>query len=131
MYGKPVYWRETHKQPKFVIFDGRVVPFVLLTILRPRWWSISLVLSAMLILWAFERKGISADSILRYLRASFVGYRRTARGLSGERMPVDFSWEQKYHVDAYIRKMSQIQAARSSAASKPKGFLPFLKKTPT
>lgn len=92
-FGTPLYWRETHKQPRFFFFDGRLVFLILLVIMHLRTWTVLLAVAMMVVLFFFERKGVSADSILRFLRASIVGQRRTARGLKAERYPVDFGFE--------------------------------------
>lgn len=92
-FGTPLYWRETHKQPRFFIFDGRLVFLILLVIMHLRFWTVFLAIATMIILFFFERKGVSADSILRFLRARIVGQRRTARGVAAERHPVDFGFE--------------------------------------
>ena len=31
-FGTPLYWRESHKQPKFLIFDSRLVLLLLLSL---------------------------------------------------------------------------------------------------
>lgn len=92
-FGTPLYWRETHKQPKFLIFDGRIVVIFLGVILYVRLWTILLAIAVMIVLFLFDRRGIPADSILRFLRSSLVGRRRSARGLGEERPAVDFGFE--------------------------------------
>lgn len=93
MFGTPLFWRETHKPGKFLIFEGRVVIVLLLMVMHIRPWTIALAFTVMGVLYFFDRKGVSADSILRYLRARLVGKRRTARGVHNERVPVDFHFE--------------------------------------
>lgn len=93
MFGVPLYWRETHKQPKLLIFDGRLVVVLMAVIMHIRLWTVLLALIVMIVLFLFDRKGIPADSILRFLRAGIVGRRRTARGRAAERMPADFGFE--------------------------------------
>lgn len=93
LFGEPLYWRESHRQPRFLAFDGRVVVMILLCVMHIRLWTIGLLALSLLVLFYFGRKGISADSILRFLRSQFVGSRRTARGHEGERSFVDFGFE--------------------------------------
>ncbi|MCW3782586.1 IcmT/TraK family protein [Defluviimonas salinarum] len=123
-FGTPLYWRETHRQPKFLFLDGRLVIVLFLTVMHIRPWTIGLSVVTILVLWLFDRKGVSATSILRFLRASIVGRKRTARGLQAERMPVDFGFETAAHV-ARARQMIEIrakQAGQMKAKSKtPKG----------
>lgn len=95
MFGTPLFWRETHKPGKFLIFEGRVVIVLLLMVMHIRPWTIALAFSVMAVLYFFDRKGVPADSILRYLRARLVGRRRTARGVHNQRVPVDFHFEAK------------------------------------
>lgn len=93
IFGTPLFWRETHKPGKFLIFEGRVVIVLLLMVMHIRPWTIALAFTVMGVLYFFERKGVPADSILRYLRARLVGRRRTARGVHNERVAVDFHFE--------------------------------------
>lgn len=119
-FGTSLYWRETHKQPKLVIFDGRLIVLLLLVILHVRLWTIFLVLLAMLVLFFFERKGVPADSILRYLRSSLVGKKRTARGISAERMPVDFGYESRYMVEREAERISAMSLKMEKSKKIPK-----------
>ena len=93
LFGTPLYWRETHRQPKFMIFDWRIVILLLLMVMHIKVWTILLVVIAIFILWWFGRKGVSPDSIIRFLRATLVGRKRTARGPGAERLAVDFGFE--------------------------------------
>lgn len=93
IFGTPLFWRETHKPGKFLMFEGRVVIVLLLMVMHIRPWTIALAFTVMGVLYYFDRKGVSADSILRYLRARIVGRRRTARGMHNERVPVGYHFE--------------------------------------
>ncbi|MFG6082112.1 IcmT/TraK family protein [Paracoccus litorisediminis] len=106
LYGSPLFWRETHRQPRFLMFDGRVIVIIMLCIMHIRAWTVALVLISLFILWFFDRKGISADSILRFLRARFVGKRRTARGYAAERSFVDFGHETIADMNAMSQRIS-------------------------
>lgn len=130
MFGTPLYWRITHRQPRFILFDGRVVVLLLLTVMHIRFWTIGLSLTAMFLLWYFERKNISADSILRYLRARLVGPKRSARGFSAERSMVDFGWETPAMVEEQIRlerllaeRSGKVKAARAAKDGPRKAML--------
>ena len=113
-FGAPLYWRETHRQPRFLFLDGRLVITLFVMIMHIRPWTIALALITIIILWAFERKGISADSILRYLRASLVGRKRSARGFHAERPMVDFGFE----TEQMVQNQRQTIALRASAAKR-------------
>ncbi|MEY8800310.1 IcmT/TraK family protein [Leisingera sp. XS_AS12] len=115
-FGTPLYWRESHKQPRFLLFDSRLVAVLFLTIMHIRMWTIILSIVTILVLWFFERKGVSADSILRFLRARLVGRKRSARGLHRERSAVDFGFE----TEAHVQRARQMIEHRSQAAEKGK-----------
>ena len=119
IYGEPVYWRETHRQPRFMMFDGRLVVVLLVCVMHIRPWTIALALSTIAILWFFDRKGVSADSILRFLRARLVGSRRTARGFAAERSAVDFGHETEADVQNY-RNRIQAETLRHEALARKK-----------
>jgi len=107
MYGGSVFWRETMKPAKFLIFDGRVVLVLLPTFIHLRIWTLSIALITMMVFWWFDRKGISASSIVRFVRARFIGNKRTARGVFEERSAVHFAYE----CQPYL-KMKVAEAAR-------------------
>lgn len=111
-FGTPLYWRETHRQPRFLFLDGRLVITLFLMIMHIRLWTVGLALLTILVLWIFERKGVSADSILRYLRASIVGKKRSARGFQSERPMVDFGFE----TDAMVKRQRDVIRYRAAAA---------------
>ncbi len=115
-FGTPLYWRESHKQPRFLLFDSRLVAVLFLTIMHIRMWTIVLSIVMILVLWFFERKGVSPDSILRFLRARLVGRKRSARGLHYERSAVDFGFE----TEAHVQRARQLLEYRSQAAEKEK-----------
>lgn len=120
-FGAPLYWRITHKQPRLMIFDGRLIALPLITIMHFRLWTVALTVIAFFVLWFFERKGVSPDSIIRFLRARLIGRRRTARGRHNERPAVDFAFETQAHV-AMARRMGELrQAAAEKAKSKSSG----------
>ena len=112
-FGTPLYWRETHKQPRLLIFDGRLIVLLLGVILYVRIWTILLALSAMIVLFLFDRKGVPADSILRYLRARLVGRRRSARGHAAERRAVDFGFETPAMVKRVAEAHEKLARARA------------------
>ena len=123
IFGTPLFWRETHKPGKFLIFEGRVVIVLLLMVMHIRPWTIALAFTVMGVLYFFDRKGVSADSILRYLRARLVGRRRTARGVHNERVPVDFHFEA-----ALLRRRPAPPASPVKGASLPGPFSRLLGK---
>ena len=98
MFGEPMYWRETQKPVKFLFVDGRVVVLLLLMVMHIKVWTIVLAFSAITIVFLFGRRGISMDSIIRFLRATIVGRKRTARGIEAERSVVDFGFETRQMV---------------------------------
>ena len=112
IFGQPVFWRETMKPARFLIFDGRVVLVLVPTFMHLRIWTILLAMTTMMTFWWFDRKGISANSILRFVRSRFIGKRRTARGPHEERTAVDFACE----MDAWHRARSLGNEAGGQAA---------------
>ena len=117
IFGSSLFWRETHKPAKFLIFEGRVVTVLLLAVMHFRVWTVCLALVTMAVFWWFDRKGIPVDAILRYVRSRIVGNRRSARGLHEERLAVDFAME-----PALILKRETYRIAALNAPAKS-GFL--------
>ena len=116
MFGTPLEWRETHRHPRFFMFDSRIVVLVLLTVMHIRLWTVLLLVIAALVLMWFDRKNIGADSILRYIRATIVGKERSARGPAGRRAPVDLGFES--HAD--VRRALAVNKGRHQAFMKKK-----------
>lgn len=119
MYGNSLWWRESAKQPKLMMFDGRVIILILFAALHLRTWTVALALGSMFVLFFFARKGISADSILRYLRTALNGRRRTARGLHEERSAVDYGFETVEMLEQEdLRRMKMIKAHQAAEEKK-------------
>lgn len=119
MFGQSVFWRETMRPAKFLIFDGRVVLVIVPAFMHLRIWTLLLAIITMFVFWWFERKGISADSIIRFLRTKLIGKKRTARGVFEERLAVDFGFESKVYL---------AMLAREEMAANPPGKVSFLAK---
>lgn len=114
IFGTPLFWRETHKPGRFLIFEGRVVIVLLLMVMHLRVWTVALAFTVMIVLYLFDRKGVPADAIARYLRARLVGRKRSARGVHNERVPVDFHFEP----ETFRRKMRAEEAAAVKVGKK-------------
>lgn len=93
MYGRSLFWRETHRPARFLVFDARITTVLLLTAMHLRLWTVFLSLFLMCVLYWFEHRGVMCDSIPRYLKCLLLGSRRTAAGFQEERLPVDFGFE--------------------------------------
>lgn len=118
MFGEPLYWRATSYHPRFFFLDGRVVVIALLFLMHMRVWTAALLIITIAVLVYFDRKGISPEEILRFLRSRLVGRRRTARGLAAERAFVDFGFETQADVDRAIARFEGAEAGRRAAAEK-------------
>lgn len=118
MFGRSLWWRETHKPVRFLIFDGRIVVILLLLVMHPRWWTLFLAISVFVVLAFFDRKGISADSILRAIRSAIVGRRRSARGPQEERCAVDYGFETQAMMDAEEHRILATLKAKKAIADK-------------
>jgi intracellular multiplication protein IcmT len=115
MFGTPVFWRETMKPAKFLIFDGRVVLVLVPAFMHLRYWTLITAIITMFVFWYFDRKGVSANSILRFLRSKLIGRKRSARGVHEERTAVDFGFECR----VYLQRL-EVERAQAEAAQNPK-----------
>lgn len=118
MFGEPVFWRDTMKPAKFLIFDVRAALALFPALMHARPWTIALAIAVMGVFWWFDRKGVPADSILRYMRARFVGPRRTARGAYEERLPVDFGFECRVFLERSRFDAARISNGKTAPRSK-------------
>jgi predicted acetyltransferase len=122
IFGTSLFWRETHKPSKLLIFDGRVVVLLLLALMHMRIWTVALAFFAMFILWWFDRKGVPADAIVRFLRSAIVGRKRSARGLHEERTAVTFSHEPKAYLNWLEgEKIMEEKVAQKKAPKQKRG----------
>jgi hypothetical protein len=131
MFGQSVYWRETMKPARFLIFDGRVVLVLIPAVMHFRVWTLILALITMMVFWYFDRKGVPTNSILRFARAKLIGRKRTARGVFEERTAIDFGFESAPYL-ARMKADEAIELAKIPGNQK-KGILAKLglgKKTP-
>ena len=120
MYGQYVYWRETMRPAKFLIFDSRVVLAIIPVLIYMRVWTFALAIISMFVFWWFDRKGIPADSILRFLRSWIIGKKRSARGLFEERTAIDFGFE----CQLYLENMKREELALLALSAPAKISLP-------
>jgi len=121
MFGKPLHWRETQRQPRFLIFDGRLSVLLLVFVMHPRTWTFALVVIAIGVTTYFGRKGVAPDSILRFIRMRFIGRKRSARGLMAERSYVDFGFETEDHVERARQAIVNAEARHKAKNSKKSG----------
>lgn len=107
MYGKTIYWRDTFRNPRFFILDGRIAGVMLIFVMHITLWTFLLLVITAGVLWYFERKSVKPEDILRFLRSSLIGRRRTARGVNAERSAVDYGFETDADVAAVAARIAQ------------------------
>lgn len=118
MFGRSLWWRETHKPVRFLVFDGRIVVILLLVVMHPRLWTLFVAVVTFSVLFYFDRKGIGADSILRAIRSAIVGRRRSARGPQEERSAVDLGFETQAMLDQEDYRIMATLKAKAAVAEK-------------
>ena len=91
--GSSAYWRESQRPARFLVFDARVVVFMMLAAFHVRFWTVGLLIAAALLSWVLEGRGVSPDNAVRLVRSWIVGRRRPARGLAEERAYRDYLFE--------------------------------------
>ncbi len=69
VFGKPIEWRFTIKNPRFAVFDARLIFFVALVFLHMRVWTAILLVIGVLLFWAMELYGYRFSSSIRGIRA--------------------------------------------------------------
>ena len=72
------HWRDSARNVKFFIWDGKAAfPFVLLLV-HMRWWTFFLAFGAMIFFTILNRFGFSVVVFGRFLRSFFAGKRKIA-----------------------------------------------------
>ena len=85
-----LHWRNTQKPARFFSFDARAFLAIFLFMVHMRLWTLAIVVSAMLVFWVMERRGLTFESSLRLFRTWILGRRRPATLNGRRRHMVDF-----------------------------------------
>lgn len=93
IFGTPIEWRYTMRNPRLAIFDARLVFFVALLFLHARLWTALLLFIGVAAFWGMELYGYRFSSSIRGIRARLAGPIRPARPRSQYRAAVDFGFE--------------------------------------
>lgn len=93
IYGTPVYWRETVRTPRLLIFDARLIFFFLLLILHLRLWTFIALVLACCGFWLIERYGYAFPNALRAIRSLIAGRQRPALPGYRYRSMIDYGFE--------------------------------------
>lgn len=94
IYGRSCFWRETMRPGRVLVFDARLMAFVLLFLLHLRVWTLLVLLAAAVGFFAIERRGLSFSAVLRQVRSFFAGPERPARRGGRRRPLMDYGFEQ-------------------------------------
>ncbi|MEW5424593.1 IcmT/TraK family protein [Amorphus sp. 3PC139-8] len=93
MYGSNLFWRETMRPARFLIFDARIVVFIAALVLYLRLSTLILFLLAAGVFRIVETRGYDFPNAIRKARSLVAGRFRSARRLSDRRASVDFGAE--------------------------------------
>ena len=116
LFGKPIEWRYTMKNPRLAIFDARLIFFVVLLFLHLRVWTALFLAIGILLFWGMERYGYRFSSSIRGVRARLAGPVRPARPMSRYRHSIDFGFEG--HPNLGARGIRQLPALAPAKAGK-------------
>ena len=72
------HWRNSMKTVRFFMFDAKAGAFILLLLMHARVWTLILAITANVIFYILERKGLRFASAIRAVRVWFMGQRRPA-----------------------------------------------------
>ncbi len=78
LYGEACYWRATMQPARMFLWDARLAPVVLLTMLHLRLWTVCLAAIVLIAGLVLQSRGMSPPSALRRIRAALAGRRRRA-----------------------------------------------------
>ncbi|WP_051645393.1 IcmT/TraK family protein [Labrenzia sp. DG1229] len=80
-------------QPRLLFFDARLVFFVALFAFHIRWWTFTLLVTAICGLAAANQLNYSIEALIRLLRSKLVGAARPALPYTRLRPMIDYSAE--------------------------------------
>ena len=78
LYGRACYWRATMQPARMFVWDARLAPAVLLTMLHFRLWTVLLTAAVLAAALLLQRRGISVPAGLRLARSLLAGRHRPA-----------------------------------------------------
>lgn len=110
-----IMWRDTMREPRLLIFDARVVFFILLLAVHLAVWTAVLLIAAALTFWGVERVGYRYPSALRAIRSTFAGAIRPAFYQRQYRTAVDYGFEYR---QAELQTPIRDKAVKNVAISK-------------
>jgi hypothetical protein len=93
IYGRPCFWRETMRPARVLVFDARLMIFVLLFMLHLRLWTLFALILAAVAFYSIERRGLSFQAVGRLLRSYLAGPDRPARRSARRRPLIDYGFE--------------------------------------
>lgn len=71
-------WRETGRQVRFFMFDGRLMLFIIVLLLFPSKFLLYTVLVAMLFFWGLEHYGFTLPNAFRKIFSVISGSHKSA-----------------------------------------------------
>ena len=78
IYGTPCYWRATMQPARMLLWDARLAPVVLLTMIHFRLWTVCLTAFVLAAAFMLQRRGMSLPAGFLRGRAFLAGRRRSA-----------------------------------------------------
>lgn len=107
VYGRHANWRETWRPVMAGPVDGRALFFIIPLFLYLSVKTLILMVMILFVFWMLQRRKVQPDNVLKWMRSKIIGPRRSSRGLSDMRMPVDYGFET---MDDYRRAERETRA---------------------
>lgn len=107
-------WRQTFKQPKMGPLDYRMVFFIIPFLFYIRLWTLGVLVIVLLVFFILQQKRIEPDNVLRWVRASVAGRKRSPHGRGRLRAAVDYGFETPAMIDSEERRQKAMREARKS-----------------
>ena len=100
IYGRHADWRETWRPVLAGPVDGRALFFIIPLFVYLSMFTLMLMIIILMVFWMLQHRKIQPDNVLKWLRSQTLGPRRTARGITDRRMPMDYGFER---LEDYLR----------------------------
>ncbi len=100
LYGQPIAWRETMRNPSFFLLDAHFVFVLPLFLFHIRWWTLLVLLVAVLAFVAMRVFQYRPSSAMRAARSALAGPLRPAQGGYHARIAVDYGFEYRFKTNS-------------------------------
>ena len=97
IYRSTVHWRYAMARPQLMLFDARLIFYIILFIFHIRWWTFAVLVSAIAGFTGASYFNYSPENVIRLARSKLVGSFRPAVAYTRLRPMADYGTDAPRH----------------------------------